>query len=405
MTLLCSRMTKIHNQRFDVVYSIFLLSNVNLKQEVFDTMLKKLYYITMKNIKLKLILLFILITPIANAQVGIGTTTPASSSILELKSADAALLITRVANVNVIISPINGMLIYDETDKCIKAYENGAWTGCGLVTLPKVSTLTCGSATFSSTTFNQNSSYTGTMTVPYTGGNGASYPQSAAVFATGVTGTLKATLQAGTLAIGNGVLTYSISGTPTSGGIATFPLIFGGLSCNVDVSVSSFPPFYIVITTLVNTNHLDSSVFPYFYDDLVTYTTQDVTVGNMQDLRLHQNNGPGGGDIIQTKFNTPLLVGGQIKIRWSRVENPTGLGLIVNFKNGVTTSQLSIDTLLNQMPNSTQTNSGNNMTITIDVVALTDTIIIQSSQDGQGADPILLEIEVFDNNNNKIPIN
>ena len=339
------------------------------------------------------------------SQVGIGTTTPAPSSILELKSDDKALLITRVANVNAIVAPVNGMLIYDLSENCIKGYQNGAWTGCGLVTLPIVSTLTCGSATFSSTNFNQNNSYSGTMTVPYTGGNGASYPQGSAIFATGVTGTLKATLQAGTLATGNGVLTYSISGTPTSGGTATFPLNFGGSSCNVNVTVSSFPTFYTVVTTLVEGNHLNASVFPYFYDDIVTYTTQDVTVGDMQGLRLHQGSGPGGGDILQTKFNTALLVGGKIKIRWSNIELPTGLGLIVDFKNGVNTSQPSINTLLNQMTNSTQTNSGNDMTITINVVALTDTIIIKSPEDNTGDDPILLEIEVFDNNNNKIPIN
>jgi hypothetical protein len=44
------------------------------------------------------------------------------------------------------------------------------------------------------------------------------------------------------------------------------------------------------------------------------------------------------------------------------------------------------------------------MTITINVIASTNSITIKSAQDGTGKDPILLEIEVYDNNNVKIPL-
>ena len=64
------------------------------------------------------------------AQVGIGTSNPEPSTILELKSEDKALLLTRVANTSAIPTPINGMLIYDMSANCIKGYENGAWTQC-----------------------------------------------------------------------------------------------------------------------------------------------------------------------------------------------------------------------------------------------------------------------------------
>jgi hypothetical protein len=272
---------------------------------------------------------------------------------------------------------------------------------------PTITGLTCGSATFNPNAITQNTAYSGTMTVPYTGGNGVSYAADTGIASTGVTG-LTATLQAGTLANGSGNLTYTVSGTPTTGGNAVFALSFGGQSCSVTKVVSSFPTSYTGTVTFPSRNHLPADVAPVFFDGFITYTTQDSNYGDMADLRLHQDAGPGNADVVQTILNTPILVGGQIKIRWSRRASATGLGLIVEFKNGATTSQPSIDSRTptpNIMTNSTQTNSGDDMTITINVVALTDTIIIKSSEDGDGPDPYLLEIEVFDNNNVKIPIN
>lgn len=97
---------------------------------------------------------------------------------------------------------------------------------------PTVTGLTCGSATFSPATITQGVAYTGTMTVPYTGGNGQSYSSGIPITSTGVNG-LTATLVSGTLANGAGNLTYNVSGTPTTGGTASFPLTFGGQSCTV----------------------------------------------------------------------------------------------------------------------------------------------------------------------------
>lgn len=99
-----------------------------------------------------------------------------------------------------------------------------------------VSALTCGSATFSALPVG-GTAYTGTATVPYTGGNGATYAAGSAVASTGVTG-LNATLQAGTLASGAGNLTYTISGTPSGAGTATFALSFGGQTCSLALPVS-----------------------------------------------------------------------------------------------------------------------------------------------------------------------
>lgn len=99
-----------------------------------------------------------------------------------------------------------------------------------------VAALSCGSAVFS-TTAASGSTYTGTVLVPYTGGNAATYAAGSATASTGVTG-LNATLQAGTLG-STGNLTFVITGTPSAAGTATFPLSFGGQTCSLALTVSS----------------------------------------------------------------------------------------------------------------------------------------------------------------------
>ena len=80
--------------------------------------------------KKTLILVTALFSLTVFAQVGIGTTTPAGSSILDLTATNKALLLTRVANTAAITNPVNGMLIYDISANCVKGFENGAWSGC-----------------------------------------------------------------------------------------------------------------------------------------------------------------------------------------------------------------------------------------------------------------------------------
>lgn len=99
-----------------------------------------------------------------------------------------------------------------------------------------ISMLACGSAAFSGSAVS-GTVYTGTATIPYTGGNGAAYTAGSAIASTGVTG-LNAILQAGTLASGAGNLTFAISGTPSGAGTATFPLSFGGQSCSLALTIS-----------------------------------------------------------------------------------------------------------------------------------------------------------------------
>lgn len=73
------------------------------------------------------------------------------------------------------------------------------------------------------------------VTINYTGGNGKSY-LTRSHNSTGVSG-LSANLLSGTLANGEGVLNYIISGIPDSAGIANFTISLGGVSCNFNLTI------------------------------------------------------------------------------------------------------------------------------------------------------------------------
>lgn len=189
----------------------------------------------MKKIFLSAILLA---TSTLFAQVGIGTTTPAGSSILDLTATNKALLLTREANTAAITTPVNGMMIYDISENCIKGYENGAWSGCLSSNLPVgvISTLDCAGATTTGTLTNTIAASGVSSSIPYTGGNGSAHSGQVVAF-TGVLG-LTATLLSGTFATGAGSLAYTITGTPTSSGTTNFALNIGGKSCTLNIAVA-----------------------------------------------------------------------------------------------------------------------------------------------------------------------
>ncbi|WBV53795.1 hypothetical protein [Chryseobacterium gambrini] len=71
-----------------------------------------------------------LITALNNGDIGINNNAPETSALLELKSSNQAILLTRVANTSVITTPVNGMILYDKSVNCFKSYENNAWSPC-----------------------------------------------------------------------------------------------------------------------------------------------------------------------------------------------------------------------------------------------------------------------------------
>ncbi|RNA62599.1 hypothetical protein D1631_11970 [Chryseobacterium nematophagum] len=99
-----------------------------------------------------------------------------------------------------------------------------------------VTSIDCASAVFSPSTITQGEAYTGTLTIPYTGGNGEPYPQ-LPFTQNGLT----FTLPAGTLATGNGNFVYNVTGSATASGAMTIPISFGGTSCSVNTTVATNP--------------------------------------------------------------------------------------------------------------------------------------------------------------------
>jgi uncharacterized protein (TIGR02145 family) len=102
--------------------------------------------------------------------------------------------------------------------------------------------LNCGGATTTGTLTNGSAANGVTTAIPYTGGNAGTYGAQS-VSSTGVVG-LTATLAAGTLANGAGSLTYTITGTPTTSGTASFAITVGGQSCSFTVSVTTLAQQY-----------------------------------------------------------------------------------------------------------------------------------------------------------------
>lgn len=74
--------------------------------------------------------LILLITAVKmQAQVGIGTATPDTSSILELASTDKGFLPPRMSTAqrNQILNPIAGMMVYNTDSSCLELYRVGGW--------------------------------------------------------------------------------------------------------------------------------------------------------------------------------------------------------------------------------------------------------------------------------------
>jgi len=133
-----------------------------------------------------------------------------------------------------------------------------------------ITSLSCGSGSFSAAA-TINVAYAATATIPYSGGNGVAYNAGSLISSTGVTG-ITATLQAGTLANGTGNLSFSVSGTPTSSGTATFAVSFGGQSCSLSLTVN--PAGGPVLPAVYNKIYGASSIT--FDGTIVTIKTLDL---------------------------------------------------------------------------------------------------------------------------------
>jgi hypothetical protein len=187
-----------------------------------------------------IVLLTITIT--TNAQVGIGTTTPDDSAILDVNSITQGFLPPRMTNVqrDAIVSPSDGLIIFNTTSGCPNYYFSGFWyEWCGTVVFPLgvIGALDCGSVNNIGTITEGEPTSGVSSEIPYINGNGGTH-LGQTVTSTGVTG-LTASLAAGTFASGTGTLNYTITGTPNVSGTASFALNIGGQTCTFAISVAS----------------------------------------------------------------------------------------------------------------------------------------------------------------------
>ncbi len=219
---------------------------------------------------------------ITNAQVGIGTTNPVPSSMLDVSSTNKGVIFPRVAlNSNTdkatIESPEKGILVYNTGASGLKVEGYMFWDGsewkrfnAGTTTNPSITALQCNNATISPTIFKANQPYEGIMIVPYTGGNGGSYPAGDPISSSGNTG-LTATLQSGELSYGNGELVYTLSGTPdySSPEPAVFNIDVFGHQCEVSVSgnVLAIGEYLTFIGTMPATGVTDGTLLSSSYPD------------------------------------------------------------------------------------------------------------------------------------------
>ena len=183
-----------------------------------------------------------------------------------------------------------------------------------------ITALTCASATNNGTLTAGVAASGVNSVVPYTGGNGGMH-NGQTVTSTGITG-LTATLTAGTFVSSAGNLTYTITGTPASGGIASFALNIGGKTCTLTRTVNL--PVGTIATlscgTATNTGTLTagtaasgvSSSVPYTGGNGGTNNGQTVTSTGVTGLTASLTAGTfasGAGNLTYTITGTPSASG------------------------------------------------------------------------------------------------
>ncbi len=183
-----------------------------------------------------------------------------------------------------------------------------------------LSTLNCASATSTGTLTSGTAANGVSTAISYTGGNAGTY-SAQNVASTGVIG-LTATLAAGTLANGNGSVTYTITGTPASAGTASFAITLGGQSCSFTIIVSS-PAAALTTIDCAGANATGSltsgtvangvsTTITYTGGNAGTYSAQNVTSTGVTGLTaslVADTLANGNGTITYTITGTPASSG------------------------------------------------------------------------------------------------
>jgi len=247
--------------------------------------------------------------------------------------------------------------------------------------------------------------------VSYSGGNGSTYSEQSAN-STGVTG-LTATLAAGTLSNGSGSVTYTITGTPSSSGTASFALSLGGQSCTLTRTVSA-PAGSITslnCSSAVNTGSLVSgtaangvsSQVSYSGGNGGTYSGQAANSTGVAGLTATLATGTlsnGSGSVTYTITGTPsssgtasfaLSLGGQSCTLTRTVSAPAGTITSLNCSSAVNTGTLVSGTSANGVSSQVSYSGGNGGTYSgqaansTGVTGLTATLAAGTLSNGSGS--------------------
>ncbi|WP_155845053.1 hypothetical protein [Chryseobacterium daeguense] len=262
----------------------------------------------------------------SKGSVGVGTTTPNVQASLDLSAPDKALLTNRVANTSVITSPVEGMIVYANDQRCFKGYAKSSWkdiTPCDDTT-PQQFTLNCGNIIAGSNTTYGVSSFSGpgSFQLSYTGGNtNITAPQ----FIPSASGLIAQLNPGNTISNGSGTLNYTITGTPSASGTATFNINIGDKTCSYNINVTKNTPSGPSITSLLcgsgylNGNILEGQpvnltyALPYTGGNGVFYNSQSpVSSQGVQGLTATLQSGTllnGTGNLFFTITGTPSQSG------------------------------------------------------------------------------------------------
>ena len=161
--------------------------------------------------------------------VNIGSSTGDPSAILNVQSSNQGVLMPKVAldsatDKSTILNPAIGLLVYNTGSKTTFPTEGYLfWDGvewklfANASSAPAAATLNC-----EASAMNPNQQIQGgvpltagtLLQIPYTGSNGGNY-KGVTLTSTNGGGNITATIESGTLALGNGVLSFLLTGTPT----------------------------------------------------------------------------------------------------------------------------------------------------------------------------------------------
>jgi len=187
------------------------------------------------------IALLLLLPALHHAQIVIGSGPADGSAQLELQSTDKGALIPRLttAQRDAIAAPAMGLMIYNTSTHCLEINLGTAsvpYWGQMKCRTGMIAALNCGNTVVTGTLSPGQAASGVSASVPYTGGNEGVHAGQT-VTSTGVTG-LTATLAAGSFANGAGNLTYTITGTPSGTGAASFLIDIGGQWCTISIPVN-----------------------------------------------------------------------------------------------------------------------------------------------------------------------